>query len=606
MSEPEPDDETRNDQPTGEKDGTTTRRTFVKGLAAAAAVGGSASLFGKASAQESLSSYLPPSGTTEVPAGEYDWDGDGLSVGGGEALVGGGDAGDVVWNLNSGTMDGTVSGRLENVVVRGDNPAPKAGIDLAPGGVIDGFVWPEGGGQSEDRALYHPDGGGRTEVRNAAFGWMANNGAYVDKAPVTMENCAAVNNNIANIRVGHWERMGTSNPLQKTTYLRNCLVAVTETPRHDDEAGSHSRGIRLRHPAHLVIENCYVVFLDVDGTADLVELHDEAAGSRVEIRNTHFYNDSGGRIVRDKSGGRMDVTIEDCTVTGSGNREVQPSFDGNGFTEESVAVPLPSDITGYAVADEIDGIGPGVGPFDGDATGSGGTSEDDSYDHSLVLHADPENPLSDDAAAGDFDMLVTVSGDAAFGEHAEPGSDNVTSYADGSTTVKVNNLMPDELDSFRFDGEVTDYVVDDGYGYDVSVDGRPTTFEELTNGEFDYSGSGTPDGSTDTSDGSTDDSGSTGDSGSTDDSLPKSIVIDGQSAADVTTYTFTVTGEVNRDVENSTSSEGDLTWSVIEDVSKDGKVMGLVGDGVDVFQYSGEVTDFTVDGDAAVYMERND
>jgi len=592
MSEPNPDDETRNNQPTDEKDATTTRRTFVKGLAAAATVGGSASLFGKASAQESLGSYLPPDGTEKLPAGEYDWSGDGLSVGSGDALVGGGEAGDVVLNLNSGSMDGTVEGRLENVVVRGDNPEAKAGINLAPGGVIDGFVWPEGGGQNEDRALYHPDGGSRTEVRNSAMAWMANNGAYIDKAPVTMENVAAVNNNIANIRVGH--RGATSNPSEQKTYIRNCLVAVTETPRHDAEAGSHSRGIRLRHPGHLIIENCYVVFLDVDGTADLVELHSGAAGSTVEIRNTHFYNDSGGRIVRDKSGGDMDVTIENCTITGSGNREVQPSYDGNGFTEKSVKVPLPSEITGYDVADEIEGIGPDVGPFSGDATSSGGTTEEKSYDHTLVLHGDSENPLSADAVAGDFDMRITVSGAADYGQDAEPGSDNITSNADGSTTISVNNLMPDELDSFKFDGEVTDYVVDDGYGYTVSVDGQTATFEELTSGEFDYNGSGTPDGSTDTS----------GDS--TDDSLPKSIVIDGQSDSDVTTYTFTVSGDVHRDVENSTSSEDGLTWSAIEDVAQEGKVVGLVGDGVDVFQYSGEVSDFTVDGDAAVYMERND
>jgi len=193
-------------------------------------------------------------------------------------------------------------------------------------------------------------------------------------------------------------------------------------------------------------------------------------------------------------------------------------------------------------------------------------------------------------------MLVTVSGDATYGEDAEFGSDEVYSNSDGTTTIKVNNLLPDELDSFEFNGEVTDYVVDDGYGYTVSVDGKTTTFENLTDGTFDYNGSGTPDGSEDNSGDSTDDG----------DELPKSLVVDGQTAGDVTTYTFTVTGEVVRDVEDSTSSDDGLTWSAIEDVADGGKVVGLVGDGVDVFQYSGEVTDFTVDGDAAVYMERND
>ncbi len=611
MSDTNPDDESRNDQPTSEKDSTIGRRTFVKGLAAAAGIGGASRLLGTASAAESLDGYLPPSGEQTIPAGEYDWDGSSLSVGSGEAVVGEGDPGDVVWNLNSGTMDGTVAGRLENVVVRGDNPSPKAGIDLAPGGVIDGFVWPEGGGQSEDRALYHPDGGGRTEVRNTAFGWMANNGAYIDKAPVTMENSAAVNNNIANIRVGHWDDRGTSNPREKTTYIRNCLVAVTETPRHDNEAGSYARGIRLRHPAHLVIENCYIVFHDVDGTADLVELHDEAPGSTVEIRNTHFYNDSGGRLVRDKSGGEMDVTIEDCTVAGSGNREVQPNYDGNGFTEESVKVPLPSEITGYAAADEIAGVGPNVHPFDGEATSSGSTSEDD-YEHTIVLHADPSNPLSDDAIPGDFDLKITTVGTAAFGAKAEPGSDEIYSNSDGTTTIKVNDLKPDELDSFHFDGEVVDYVIDDGYGVDISVDGQPTTLEDLANGNFDYSGetsdSTSGDGSTSDDGDSTSGDGSTSDdttSSSSSDELSNVIVVDGQSDDTVTTYTFTVSGTAERDVENSTGGGDGLTWSVVEDVSKEGKVLGLVEDGVDVFRFSGNVTDLTVDGDASVYIQRD-
>jgi hypothetical protein len=190
-------------------------------------------------------------------------------------------------------------------------------------------------------------------------------------------------------------------------------------------------------------------------------------------------------------------------------------------------------------------------------------------------------------------MLITVSGAAGFGVDAESSSDTITSYPDGTTTIKVNNLRPDELDSFHFDGEVTDFTVDDGYGYDVRVDGKPTTLDELASGEFDYAG-------TDSSDGDSSD----GEAPAED--YPKSIVVDGQSADSITTYTFTVTGEIRRDVENSTSSGSGLTWSVIEDVSQDGKVMGLVADDVDVFQYSGEVTDFTVDGDAAVYMERND
>jgi len=204
------DDETQKETPTDasdEKAPSTSRRTFIKTVGAAAAIGGSTTLLGNARAQGSVEEFLDASGDVTIPAGEYSWSGSGVDIASGDSLVGEGNPGDVVWNLESGTMSGSVEGTLENVVVRGDNPQSKSGLDLHPGSVVDGFIWPEGGGQGEDRAFYHPDGGSeRTTVRNSAIAWMANNGAYTDKAPATYENVAAVNNNIANIRVGHRER----------------------------------------------------------------------------------------------------------------------------------------------------------------------------------------------------------------------------------------------------------------------------------------------------------------------------------------------------------------------------------------------------------------
>ena len=599
-----------------EKAPTTSRRTFVKTVGALAAVGGSTTLLGKAKAAGDVEQYLDQNGNVTMPAGQYSWGGSNLNVGSGDSLVGEGNPGDVVWNLESGTMHGSIKGTLENVVVRGDNPSPKAGLDLHPGSVVDGFIWPEGGGQSEDRALYHPTGGTeRTTVRNAAFGWMANNGAYTDKAPSTYENVASINNNIAGIRVGHWADRGTTNPLERTTYIRNCLVAVTQTPRHDDEAGSHARGIRMRHPGHFVIENCYVVFLDVDGTADLVEIHDEAPGSNVEIRNCHFHNDSEGWVVRDKSGGQANVTIENCTFSGSGNRGIQPNYSGDGLTDKQVTVPLPSEITGYDVADEIEGVGPDVGPFGSGSGGSTDTTQDNTtteYDHTLVLHGDPENPLSSDAVAGDFDMDIVVSGAATLGADAESGNDSLSQNADGTTTIEVNNLGPDELDSFRFNGTVVDYGMDDGYGYTISLNGVATTFEELVaEGSTIYDEStgtqtdgSTSDGSTDgsTSDGSTSD-GSTG--GSSDGDLPHRVSVYAQNPNKASTYTFTVSGEVNRDAGASIVTSDGNEWDELDDIAKDGQVVGIVGSGCDSYRFDGEVTTMTVNGAAEVNIQRN-
>jgi len=691
MAERHGEDEAAQDEPTTDADGQLGRRSMMKALGATAALTGLGALSGNAAAADvDLSG-----GGTSIPAGEYTWDGSGLSVDSGNAIVGEGSAGDVVLNLESGTMDGNIEGRLENVVVRGSNHEAKAGINVSPGATIDGFVWPEGGQRDEDRALYTPDGGNdRLTVRNSAWGWMVNNGAYLDKPPVTMENCAAVNNNIANVRVGH--RDGTDE--DERTVIRNSLIAVTQPVENDDTNIPHSRGIRLRHPADLLIENCWFIYLDVDGTADLIELHDGAAGSTVEIRDCAFYNDSDGDLVRDKSNGEMDVTIENCTVAGSGSRNVEPDFDGSGITEDdSVSFPYPSAITGYAAADEIEGVGDGIGPWDGDAGST--VQEQDSMAHTLVLHADPEND-------GTIEPTFTVDGPVEFAGDAEPDEDTITENGDGTYTV-TSVLAPDELDSFRFDDSVVDYSLPADASVDVSLDGTTTTFAYLVgatstadtedvveviarqSGELNYefvvdgtaelhstsgqvtaghgdeitdNGDGTvtvsgftgndgygdayivdgsvqsfswdpeeytfdvlvngnvvdplsfdaddstTDTSTDdtTSDDSTTDT-STDDGSSTDDSTtdrPHLLTIDG-TAEDVTTYTFTVSGSVARDEANSEVTDDGTSWDQIEDIASDGKVVGLVGSGVDAYRFSGGVTEITVDGDATVSIERD-
>lgn len=339
--------------------GGTKRRTFMKTVGAVAAFGGASTLMGRASA----ASFTPsPSGEVTVDPGEYTWDGSSLEIGSGDALVGGGSKGDVVVNLESGTMYGSVQGRLENIVVRGQNPQPQAGLDVHPGATIDGFVWPEGGQQDRDFCFYTPTGGSEgATIRNSAWAFMVNNGAYTDKMPMTFENCAAVNNNIAGIRVGHEEASGT-------TYVRNCLIAVTRDVPNDSTNSSNARGLRLRHSGHFVVENCYFVYRDVRGASNPIVFHDEAAGGTVEIRDCAFYNDAGGDLVRDKTGGEVDVTIEDCTVTGSGSSGIEPEYSGSGVSEDgSVSFPLPSQVTGYAAADEIEGVGEGIGPWDGSA-----------------------------------------------------------------------------------------------------------------------------------------------------------------------------------------------------------------------------------------------
>ena len=589
------------------------RRTLLKGIGAFATVGAGGVLASEAaSAAGDFGEYSSPSGEVTVPAGEYSWDSDGFDIGSGDAIVGGGNPGDVVVNITGGTMDGSVSGRLENVVVRGNNPSPKAGIDIRDGAVLDGFHWPEGGQQSEDRCFYHPDGGQRATVRNSSWAWMANNGAYTDKMPMTYENCASINNNIAGIRVGHRE-----SDTSATTYIRNCLIAVTKTPAYDDTNVPNARGVRMRQKGTFVIENCYFVYLDVDGTADLIEIHDGAEDSDVTIRNCAFYNDSSGDLVRDKGNGMASVTIEDCSFHGSGSSTIEPDYDGNGLVEKEVTFPYPSEITGYAVADEAEGVGPGIGPWNGDASPSTPTDDEETeepttdpaeYDHTLVLEAGEDNPTDQNATPGDFDLDVVVDGTVALGDLSEPREDELVENGDGTVTINVNNLMPGELDSYRFTGEIVDYQKDSGYEVTVSLDGNTTTLEDIVSGGSSDGGSdgSTDDGSTDdgsTDDGSTDD-GSTDDGSGSTDSLTKRVVVDGSDSGRPTNYTFTVSGDVVRDEDTSARTVDGTDWDRVQDFAEGGKVIGLVGSGVDAYRFSGEITTVTVDGEATFTVER--
>jgi len=79
--------------------------------------------------------------------------------------------------------------------------------------------------------------------------------------------------------------------------------------------------------------------------------------------------------------------------------------------------------------------------------------------------------------------------------------------------------------------------------------------------------------------------------------------VDGTGSSDVTRYTFTVSGSVVRDGPASSVSENGTPWDRMEDIASDGKVIGLVGNGVDAYRFDGVVTNVTVDGDASFDIE---
>lgn len=294
-------------------------------------------------------------GRVRIPPGTYEWNGAGLDTR--TALVGAGSSGDVVLDLRSGSMDGSVRGTLENIVVRGTNQESKAGIDLYPGGVIRGFCWPEGGGKDQDRAIYHPEGGARTTIQNACVAGMANNGAYVDKAPVTVENSAFVNSNVANLRVGLDEG---SDP-DAVSHVRGSLIAVTDDVRTDAGSGQNPVGLRIRRSGQFVVENCWFVFgAGSPGSDGLVEIKGDDVS--VEFRGCHFHNDTGSEVIRD-GGSDNEIGLTDCTVSGDGTTTVSADSVSGSLRTEPKRVPGPSAVTGYPQADDAYGFDPRARPF---------------------------------------------------------------------------------------------------------------------------------------------------------------------------------------------------------------------------------------------------
>jgi hypothetical protein len=328
----------------------------------------------------------------------------------------------------------------------------------------------------------------------------------------------------------------------------------------------------------------------------MLEFHDGAAGMSATFRNCHFHNDSDIDMINDQAG--ADAEFIDCTVSGSGPTDVP------GATEQSKTVPLPSAITGIPQADELYGFDPSVRPFGADANVTDSDATDGSADEpagderTIVLHASSDND-------GDINVSFVVDGDASYASEAESGTDTIESDGDRTVVTSVG-LNPDALDSYTLTGPVVDYSVPAGATVDVSLDGTTTTFAELV-GEDDGSSDGDTDGGStdsDSTNGDSTDNGSSDDGSSDDAPLSKRLTVNASDDEDVTQYTFTVSGDVERDAAASSVAGEGTPWDRMTDIARDGKVIGVVGNGVDAYRFSGVLTALTVDGDADVEVRR--
>jgi hypothetical protein len=192
--------------------------------------------------------------------------------------------------------------------------------------------------------------------------------------------------------------------------------------------------------------------------------------------------------------------------------------------------------------------------------------------------------------SGELNYEFVVDGTAELHETSEQVTaghgDDITDNGDGTVTVTGFTGNDGYGDAYLVDGTIQSFTWSpEDYAFDVLLNGDvvdPTAF-------------GSSDEETETS---------TDDSTDGDATLPHRIAVNGD-ADDATTYTFTVSGEVARDTETSEPSADGTEWDQIEDIAKDGKVIGVVGSGLDAYRYDGSVTGITVDGDATIDVEKN-
>jgi hypothetical protein len=88
---------------------------------------------------------------------------------------------------------------------------------------------------------------------------------------------------------------------------------------------------------------------------------------------------------------------------------------------------------------------------------------------------------------------------------------------------------------------------------------------------------------------------------STDPELPNVLLVDGTITDQVSTYSFSVTGEVQQSDELSEGQDRSVI-DEIPDLVSEGTVEGIVKEGIDGYRFSGDVTSMQISGNAVINL----
>jgi len=579
---------------------------------------------------EYLADHLQSGNEVRVPAGEYEWRGDGI---GGSynnaALVGDGDVtfnfSGEYWNTSIFAVDGG-DFAIQNVTIRGaiesgDNKSRFRfdARDSASTITLDNFNLPDGDvGPGRAIGIYVGlEHAGTVHVNNCHVEGFPNNGLYAGAygkssgggGRVLVENSFFKNNNIDAVRLG-----GDGDT------IRNCVIVQETVPAYHNGAKS-GRGLRIRYPGDdITVENVHITC----NTSSPFLVPDRAEGPSGEVNNLYIENNTGTTAAYVESGSFTGDTIH---VTGSGNTNVT-GFDSasnvvSGSDAESPATSL-SELNGSTDETSVDS--------DSEDTSGNESSEDDtsSLEHTITV---------DGSTSTEKQYYFEVSGEV----RADSGINPDDTINQGS----VDGTMYGGSDSYQFSGELIDFASDalddmtvyvDGsridpsasssYPNEITIEGSgdyEKTYSFAVSGEIKPGSSINPDDSVSESsvDGvvwfSADRYEFSGDitelevdsqdevtvkiNGTEVDPaefgqepLPKRIVIDGTNIDGDAAYSF----EVSETVEKST----DVGALESDDTISGTTVTGTLGNDIDGYRFAGEVQSITVEGAALFTIEQ--
>ena len=307
---------------------------------------------------------------------------------------------------------------------------------------------------------------------------------------------------------------------------------------------------------------------DTDDSADTTDTEDQPQA------------DHELRVVGTGTATNYEFTASDGLRAADNSLEAWDAIDGtsaSGWVTDAGhedAFAVVGDVTEFAFAEGdadvyLDGqlVDDPVAASQSDAADGGSGDSTDGSEDGSGQSTDHELRIVGTGTATNYEFTVSDSLE---------GADSSLETWDAIDGTSASGWVTDagHEDAFTVVGDVTEFAFAEGDA-DIYLDGQ------LVDDPVAATQSG------DASDGSSDDG----------TALPNTIVVDNTTASERSAYSFSVTGDIEKDA-NAGSVEDD-------DVVSDGTVEGRVEGDKDAFRFSGDIVSFNLDGSAAVYFEED-